>query len=373
MHFLLVVAALAAGEARPTDALPCRLPAPIVIAHRGASGDRPEHTLEAYRLAVEHGADFIEADLVMTADGILVARHENEISTTTDVAERAEFAARRTTRMVDGRPVSGWFSEDFTLAELKTLRARERLPQLRPANTQWDGQFDIPTLREVIALAQDLSRVHGRPIGLYPELKHPSHFTALGLPMEAALVEALHASGYDDRAAPIFIQSFEVGVLQRLRKMTPLRLIQLIDDQGSPFDRSGGDRPLLYSDMATPRGLAEIASYADGIGPAKSLVVPFDETGAQQPATGLITEARKAGLAVHPWTFRSENQFLPNGLRNNAGPRAHGDHEAEYRLFYSLGVDGVFTDFPAHAIAARETRQGVDPCAGSRSPARFSG
>jgi glycerophosphoryl diester phosphodiesterase len=205
---------------------------PVVIGHRGASGYRPEHTLASYQLAIELGADFVEPDLVSTRDGILVARHENEISDTSDVAAHPEFAARRAEKSIDGAAISGFFSEDFTLAELKTLRARERLPALRPANTRFDGQFEIPTLEEIIALVQRESAARGRSIGLYPETKHPSYFRSIGLALEEPLIRVLHASGYDARSSPLFIQSFEVGNLQRLRALTPLRLVQLIDAQG---------------------------------------------------------------------------------------------------------------------------------------------
>jgi glycerophosphoryl diester phosphodiesterase len=255
---------------------------PIVIAHRGASAERPEHTLEAYDLAIAQGADFIEPDLVMTKDGILVARHENEIAETTDVASRSEFAGRRTTRTIDGHAVTGWFTEDFTLAELRTLRARERLPQLRPANTAYDGHFLVPTLAEVIALAQRRSRETSRTIGIYPELKHPTYFRAIGLPMEQALVAELARSGLTRHSSPVFIQSFEVGVLETLNRLTEVRLVQLLSDDGAPFDRP--DRP--YRTMATPEGLAAIARYADGVGPAKALILPRGADGPHgQPDT----------------------------------------------------------------------------------------
>lgn len=315
----------------------------IVIAHRGASGLRPEHTLEAYNLAIEQGADFIEPDLVMTKDGVLVARHENEISETTDVANRAEFAARRTTKTIEGRAVTGWFTEDFTLAELKTLRARERLPQLRPGNTAYDGKFEVPTFAEVIALARRAGR------GIYPELKHPAYFASIGLAMEEALLAALQDAGWTGKDDPVFVQCFEVGPLERLRPRTGVRLVQLLSDEGGPADRPG----LSYRDMATPAGLAAIARYADAIGPAKALIIPRGPDGRSQQATSLVADAHAAGLVVHPWTFRSENYFLPAELRRGEDPRAHGDAAAEYRRFHALGVDGLFSDFPADAVAAR--------------------
>ncbi|HZV85876.1 MAG TPA: glycerophosphodiester phosphodiesterase [Brevundimonas sp.] len=324
--------------------------APIVIAHRGASGERPEHTLEAYALAIRQGADFIEPDLVMTRDGILVARHENEIGETTDVAARPEFAARRTTRSIDGRPVTGWFTEDFTLTELKTLRARERLPRLRPANTAHDGRFEVPTLAEVVALAQRQGRETGRSIGIYPELKHPAHFRARGLPMEEALLAVLARAGLTARSAPVFIQCFEVGPLQRLRSLTRLRLVQLLSDEGGPADRPD----LSYAGMATLTGLAAIRRYADGVGPAKALIVPRAPDGRSLAPTSFVADAHRAGLLVHPWTFRAENIFLPLERRSGTDPAAKGDMAGEIDAFLALGIDGLFTDHPAAAAIARK-------------------
>lgn len=314
---------------------------PIVIAHRGASGERPEHTRASYALAIAQGADFIEPDLVATRDGVLVARHENEISKTTDVAAHPEFAARRTTKTIDGRTVSGWFTEDFTLAELKTLRARERLPRLRPGNIAWADET-IPTFDEVIALAQ----AHG--VGVYPETKHPSYFRAIGLPLEPGLLAALDRAGWTTRDAPVFIQSFEVANLKMLRGQTKVRLIQLVDAEGAPAD---GAAP-SYAAMLTPAGLAAIARYADGIGPAKALVIPRGAGGRSLGATRLVADAHAAGLKVHPWTFRAENQFLPAELRDGDDPAAHGDLAAEIRAFVAAGVDGVFADFPGVAAGA---------------------
>ena len=315
-------------------------PKPLVIAHRGASGERPEHTLAAYELAIVQGADFIEPDLVATRDGVLVARHENEISGTTDVAAHPEFAARKTTKTIDGQTVTGWFTEDFTLAELKTLRARERLPQLRPQNVQYDGQFAIPTFAEVVALAK------ANGVGVYPETKHPSYFRSLGLPLEPPLLRELTAAGWTSRSDPVFIQSFEAGNLKALRGQTQLRLIQLIDSGTSAEGHS-------YDAMLTPAGLAAIARYADGIGPAKDRLIPRDGNGLLLEPTSVVADAHKAGLAVHPWTFRAENYFLPAAMRSEGGPAAHGDLAAELRLFYALGVDGVFSDFPGIAARAR--------------------
>ncbi len=333
---------------------------PLIIAHRGASGWRPEHTLPAYALAIDQGADYIEPDLVMTRDGVPVARHENEIGSTTDVAAHAEFADRRTTKRIDGVEVPGWFTEDFTLAELKTLRARERLPELRPANAAYDGRYEIPTLQEIIALVRDKERETGRAIGLYAETKHPSYFRAIGLPLEQALVDILHANGYRGPTALVFIQSFEVANLQRLAALTEIRLIQLIEVGGRPYDFVVGGDSRNYADMVSPAGLAEIATYAQGIGPDKNLIVPRDAQQRLLPPTSLVNDAHRAGLWVHPWTFRSENDFLPADFRrgnptDSAYLLQHGDAEVEYRLFFALGVDGVFSDFPGVAVRVRDS------------------
>lgn len=319
-------------------------PAMIVIAHRGASGERPEHTLLSYQLAIEQGADFIEPDLVPTRDGALVARHENEISGTTDVAAHPEFAERKTTKTIDGEQVTGWFTEDFTLAELKTLRARERLPQLRPANMRFDGQAEIPTLDEIIALARRASAETGRTIGIYPETKHPSYFASIGLPLEARLVDTLKKAGWDRADAPVFIQSFEVANLKALKAITRVPLIQLMSAKGGPAD---GAAP-SYAAMATPEGLEAVAEYAAGIGPEKTMILP--ESG---PPTRLIADAHAAGLKVHPWTFRAENFFLSPAYRAGANPATHGRLMEEIRYFIDLGVNGVFSDYPYIAASAR--------------------
>jgi glycerophosphoryl diester phosphodiesterase len=339
--------------------------APIVIAHRGASGHLPEHTLEAYRQAIAWGADFIEPDLVITRDGVLVARHENEIGGTTDVADRPEFAARQTTRTIDGAKVDGWFTEDFTLAELRTLRARERIPALRPESAAHDGRYRIPTFDEIIDLARTESASRGRTVGIYPETKHPTYFREIGLPLEEPLLDRLSDVGWEDADAPVFLQSFEVGNLRMLRGRTGVRLIQLLEAAGAPYDLDAADGGRTYADLTAPAGLTEIASYADGIGPAKSLIVPRDAEGRHAAPTTLIADAHAAGLLVHSWTFRSENHFLPADLRRGdpsdpAFPRQHGDAAAEYALFFALGVDGVFSDFPREAVAAWSGAAGDD-------------
>jgi len=321
----------------------------IVIAHRGASGERPEHTLASYTLAIEQGADYIEPDLVLTKDGVLVARHENEISETTDVADKAEFADRKTSKTIDGQKMTGWFTEDFTLAELKTLRAKERLPQLRSANMAYDGQFEIPTFDEILALAKAQSAVTGRTIGIYPETKHPSYFTAIGLPHEAPLLAALTKYGHVEKSAPVFIQSFEVENLKALRPKTKLRLIQLMAETGSPPDRSD----VTYAQMASAEGLKIVATYADGIGPNKAMVIPRTLLGNLGDPTTLVADAHKVGLAVHPWTFRRENYFLPLAQKSGVDPRGVGDLNAEIKAYLATGVDGIFSDNVTEAVAAR--------------------
>jgi len=329
----------------------------VVIAHRGASAERPEHTLEAYRLAVEQGADFVEPDLVPTRDGVLVCRHENEISGTTDVASRPEFAGRRATKTIDGASVTGWFTEDFTLAELKTLRARERLPQLR--GTEFDGRFEIPGFEEVLALvaeANALPQRNGRPVGVYPETKHPSYFEGLGLPLEGKLLEALRRHGLDRADAPVFIQSFEVGNLRALAAKTRVPLVQLIEAGGRPWDFAVGRFGRGYADLVRPDGLRDIATYARAIGVHKSLVVPRDGRGRSLPPTSLVRDAHAAGLLVHVWTLRAENEYLPAELRRGPDPAARGDLSGEVRLFLEAGVDGLFADHPGPAVAARDGR-----------------
>ena len=283
---------------------------PIVIAHRGASGLRPEHTLAAYDLAIDQGADFIEPDLVPTKDDVLVARHENVIDETTDVAAHPEFADRKTTKTIDGQTMTGWFVEDFTLAELKTLRARERLPKLRPANTAYDGQFEIPTLAEIIALAKRRSTETGRTIGIYPETKHPTYFAKIGHPTDLPLVAALREAGWDSERAPVFIQSFEVANLKRIHALTRVRLIQLMAGEGAPAD---GAQP-SYAAMITPAGLKAVAAYAYGIGPDKAMLW------ADAIPTTLVADAHAAGLRVHPGTYRAENYFEPTRFRRGTDP-----------------------------------------------------
>src|SRR4051812_24297874 len=256
------------------------------------------------------GADYIEPDLVSTRDGILVARHEHEISGTTDVAAHPEFAGRRTTKLTDGVEITGWFTEDFTLRELRTLRATERLPGVRPQNTLFDGRYEIPTFQEIIDLVVTEERRLGRPIGIYPETKHPSYFASIGLPLEEPLVTTLYRNDLGEATSAVLIQSFEVGNLRKLARMSDVRLIQLLDSTGSPWDC---DTP--YTDLATVSGLRSIAAYAGGIGADKALIVPREADGTLGPPTTVVHDAHQAGLSVHAWTFRAENRFLPAEFR----------------------------------------------------------
>jgi glycerophosphoryl diester phosphodiesterase len=348
--------------------------APLVLGHRGASGERPEHTLASYELAIAQGADFIEPDLVSTKDGVLIARHENEISGTTDVGTRPEFADRKTTKVIDGVSYTGWFAEDFTLAEIKTLRAIERLPF---RDQSFNGQFEIPTLQEIIDLAKQKSAETGRTIGIYPETKHPTYHDSIGLSLEEPLVKILKANGWDKKDSPVFIQSFEVSNLKELNKLIDVPLVQLLDAEdialdgklieNRPADFVAGGDTRTYGDLRSTEGLKEIATYADGIGPWKRMIVSVQGTDADGdgkaddvnedgsvndadkitlPATTLVQDAHKAGLQVHPYTFRNEARYLAADY--------NGDPEAEYRQFISLGVDAYFTDFPGTGDKVRD-------------------
>jgi glycerophosphoryl diester phosphodiesterase len=314
---------------------------PIVIAHRGASGYRPEHTLASYRLAIALGADYVEPDLVSTRDGVLVARHEPEIGRTTNVARRGEFAGRLTTKEIDGRQVTGWFVEDFTLAELKTLRAVERLPELRPRNTRYDGRYDVPTFEEILGLVAAESERLGRPIGVYPETKHPAYFAELGLGLEKPLLDALSLHGYGGADAPVFLQSFAPESLQWLRSRTGLPLVQLVAATGR-------------IDLLTPTGLRRTARWADVVGVDKDLVLPrHPGLGTIGDPSTLVDDAHAAGLWVHVWTMRDENGFLPTGYRRGESPSDPGDSIEETQAFLDAGVDGLFTDQPDTTVEAR--------------------
>jgi glycerophosphoryl diester phosphodiesterase len=330
-------------------------PTPTVVAHRGASALRPEHTLAAYQKAIDDGADIIEPDLVITKDGVLVARHENDITGTTDVRDRPEFTARRTTKLIDGTSLTGWFTEDFTLAELKTLRARERIPANRPANTSFNDQFQIPTLGEVIALAQQQSALTKRVIGIYPETKHPTYFQSIGLPLEQRLVDELTANGYRGKGAAVFIQSFEVANLKQLSTMTDIRLVQLMGSaSGAPFDFTAAGNGRTYADLITPAGLQEIATYADVVSPYKEVIIARTAANELSAPSSFVSDAHAAGLSVHAYTFRPENPFLPNSLRapDVDSLSQRGNLAAEITAYLDAGLDGFFTDDPAIGRAA---------------------
>lgn len=332
---LVVLAAPPLASAQAQDDM-------LVIAHRGASGERPEHTLAAYERAIDAGADYIEPDLVATSDLVLVARHENELSDTTDVAAREEFADRRRSKEIDGQMVSGWFAEDFTLAELRTLRVVERLPSVRPGNTRYDGLYQIPTFAEIVRLVRAKEAETGRSIGLYPELKHPNFLLQYeGIDTVDLLVLALREAGYAGADAPVFLQSFEIAPLKRLAQRTDFRLIQLVAGEGGPADEPA----MRYADMVSPAGLAEIATYADGIGAAIPLLLAPDGS-----ATPVVADAKAAGLAVHAWTLRKENVFLPASLRLGSGESAIGCDASLFALLAAAGVEGVFADDPARTV-----------------------
>lgn len=327
---------------------------PVVIGHRGASGYRPEHTLDAYELAARLGADYLEPDVVSTRDGVLVCRHEPEIGGTTDVASHPEFASRRTTKLLDGMAVTGWFAEDFTLAELGTLSAVERLPGLRRENVCFDGLFVVPTLQEVLDLRRTLSSELGRQIGVYIEVKHPTYFQDAGLELDGRLLEALRRNGLDHPDAPVVIQSFERTILRQLRRSgLPVPMVQLIEDQGAPFDLVAAGDERTYADLLTPPALREIASYAQGIGPHKSHVIGLRDDGYLDAPTGLVSRAHATGLVVHAFTFRAENFFLPADFVRGDDPAARGDTLAEQQAFVAAGIDGMFCDHPDLAVLVR--------------------
>ncbi|MDL2077386.1 glycerophosphodiester phosphodiesterase [Streptomyces sp. GXMU-J15] len=332
------------------------LPRPTIIGHRGASGYRPEHTLASYRLALDLGADIVEAgDLVPTKDGHLVCRHEPEIGGTTDVADHPEFADRKATKQLDGVPVTGWFTEDFTLAELKTLRAVERIPGNRPHNTLYNGRFEIPTFEEVLRWQDKQSRKRGKQVWIYPELKHPTYFRKLGLGLEERIAKVLRKHGKDKRNSPVIVQSFEPTSIQRLDRLVGNPLVVLLSGADTrPYDFEESGDPRTVADLITPAGLREIASYAQGIGPTLDLVIPKDADGRLTEPTTLVADAHRAGLLLHPWTMRNENPFLPADFRKGTDPDAYGDVFGAYRAYFATGIDGVFTDQPDTGVLARE-------------------
>jgi glycerophosphoryl diester phosphodiesterase len=341
---------------------------PLVFGHRGASGYRPEHTLASYDLAIRLGADVIEPDLVSTKDHVLVARHENDITATTDVSSRPAFANRQTTKVIDGTSITGWFTEDFTLAELKTLRAKERLPDVRQENTIHDGRYQVPTFQQVIDLAKLESRRYGRQIGIAPETKHPTYFDSIGLSLEEPLVATLRANGLDTKRSEVYLQSFEESNLRELHTRFHLKvnLLQLTSSgtTSRPYDHVASGDPETYAQMTTPAGLADIATYADVLGPDKAQIFPRDAAGNTGQPTALVTHAHDAGLKVVPYTFRAENQFLPAQYRRGVNPNDFGNVFAEFQDLFAAGVDGLFADQPDLAYSAREDflghRYGID-------------
>ena len=323
----------------------------VIVGHRGASGYRPEHTLASYELAARMGADFIEPDLVTTKDRVLVARHEPEIGGTTDVAAHPEFAGRKKTKQLDGVAVTGWFTEDFTLAELKTLRAVERIPAVRQHNTVFNGHYQIPTFQEVIDLSKRLSKELGRPIGIYPETKHPTYFRQQGLALEPGLVRTLDRNGLNRKDAKVFVQSFEVSNLKALHKELRVPLVQLTSSSGAPYDFVVSGDKRTYADVVSAQGLREVATYAEGVGPSKDQVIPLDATGKLGKPTALVANAHQAGLVVHPYTFRVENTFLPAEFDSSAVPSDSGNLFGEIAAYRKAGIDGLFTDNTDIAVA----------------------
>ena len=325
---------------------------PLVIAHRGASGDRPEHTLAAYELAIDQGADYIEPDLVITSDLHLIARHDTELSATTDVAARDEFADRRRSKTIDGQLANGWFAEDFTLAEIRTLRARERIPGIRPANARYDGLYQVPTFDEIVMLVRAKEAETGRRIGLYPELKHYTFLLREQLDGVDLLIAALRKHDLDSADAPVFVQSFEVAPLKRLDAMSDVKLVQLLEPEGGPAD----EPDMRYAEMATPSGLAEIAEYADVIGVNLQMILTMDGA-----PTGLIVAAHDAGLQVHGWTLRAENTFLPPMLRRGDEAGRPGCPELLLAELRRHGIDGIFADQPGR-VATFLQSGAAPPC-----------
>lgn len=326
----------------------------LIIGHRGASALRPEHTLAAYQKAIDDGADFIEPDLVATKDGYLVARHENEIGETTNVSELPQFADRKTTKVIDGVSLTGWFTEDFHLNELNQLKARERIPQIRPNNVQYNDLYNIPTLEQIIELADQHYQKTGKIIGLYIETKHPTYFQQQNLALENSLLMSLAKHKYTREIAPVYLQSFEISNLKAMREqldqlnsIKQIKIIQLYGGKSTqPADAAMQKLTINYGDMATVAGLKEVAKYADGVGPSKTYILPNTQAAT---VTSFVKDAHAVGLKVHPYTLRPENEFLPDYLDCGVNPAERCETGAikEYELFFEAGVDGIFTDDPA--------------------------
>ncbi|MFE9794338.1 glycerophosphodiester phosphodiesterase [Streptomyces goshikiensis] len=347
--------AAAAGSGRDGAGGYRDLPVPTVIGHRGSSGYRPEHTLGSYQLALDLGADVVEQDLVPTKDGHLVCRHENEIGGTTDVADHPAFASRRTTKSVDGVSVTGWFTEDFTLAELKTLRAKERIPAVRQRNTLYDGRWAVPTFEEVLRWAEREGKRRGKRVWLHVETKHPTYFRSLGLALEEPLARLLRRYGRDGRGAAVFLQSFEPSSIQRLSRLVSApRVVLLSAANTRPWDFEVAKDPRTVADLVKPEGLKWIASFAQGIGPTLDLIVPRDADGRLGTPTTLVEDAHARSLVLHPYTARNENSFLPAEYRKGTDPAAYGDAFGAFQRYFELGIDGIFTDNPDTGLLAAE-------------------
>ncbi|MGW1705635.1 glycerophosphodiester phosphodiesterase [Streptomyces sp. NPDC002206] len=329
------------------------LPVPTVIGHRGTSGYRPEHTLGSYQLALDMGAHIIEQDLVPTKDGHLVCRHENDITATTDVSAHPEFASRKTTKTVDGVSLTGWFTEDFTLAELKTLRAKERIPGNRQKNTLYDGRWEVPTFEEVLQWADREGRRRGKQVWLYVETKHPTYFRGLGLGLEEPLAKLLRHYDRHRKQSPLILQSFEPTSIQRLSKLVATPRVVLLSGAGSkPWDFVATGDPRTVDDLVKPSGLTWLASFAQGIGPTLDLIIPKDASGRLTTPTTLVKDAHAQGLILHPYTMRNENTFLPADFRRGTDPNAYGDAFGAFRTYFSTGIDGIFSDNPDTALLA---------------------
>lgn len=360
---LLLALGLVAPAPVPATAAPARAAAvapvaqlrvPLVLGHRGAPGHRPEHTLASYGLAIRQGAGWVEPDVVSTKDGVLVVRHENEIGSTTDVAEHPEFARRRTTKRIDGVAVTGWFAEDFTLRELRTLRARERVPDVRPGSARYDGRFGVPTLAQVLGLVASWERRLGRRIGVAVETKHPTYFDAIGLSLEEPLLRTLARYGRNRARGAVLIQSFEVTNLRRLNRVTRVPLLQLTRVTGGPFDLRA--RGMTYARLTSAAGLRAVRRYAEWVGPQKDQVLPLDATESTGAPSPLVRDAHRAGLRVGVWAVRPENLFLPANFRTGDDPHARGDVAGEVDALLDAGVDGLFCDVPDSCVAARDAR-----------------
>ncbi|WP_328745708.1 glycerophosphodiester phosphodiesterase [Streptomyces sp. NBC_00285] len=343
------------GSAGPGKGGLKSLPVPTIIGHRGASGYRPEHTFGSYELALDLGADVVEAgDLVPTRDGHLVCRHEPEIGGTTDVADHPEFAGRKATKVLDGVSTTGWFTEDFTLAELKTLRAIERIPANRPHNTLYNGRWEIPTFEEVLKWQDEQTRKRGKQVWIYPETKHPTYFRKLGLGLEERVAKLLHKHGKDRRNSPVILQSFEPTSIQRLNKLVDNPLVVLLSAANTrPWDFVSTGDPRTVADLITPKGLREIAGYAQGIGPTLDLVITKKADGSLDKETTLVADAHKVGLILHPYTMRNENPFLPAEYRRGTDADAYGDAFGAFGRYFATGIDGVFTDNADTGVLAR--------------------